>query len=1625
MDVSMQLKERQEVCSRELAVKQAVLQVKKNDLVKAKEGFKACVSDKDKIKAEEQALEAQVRKLNISIDNTKKSISELERLIASAQKELSGVFAFSFGRKKELKAKIDANERKLSQEKSKLEKLLADRSKLDRERKTGLLESMECRVTEQENLIVALEKEVSEIECDIERIMGELAEINLTIQNQIEEAKRAESVRLAEEAREAEEARIAEEARLAEEAKKAEEDRLAEEKLLAELKEKEAELASVEVTKVSEEPDEVAAANEMELKKDIFHAITLFGEAKTDETAAVIQTPSQENLDANNDDDESDEEVSAETLSFYEAILLLRSAEECWNFFGELIGPKEYQKLEQRAQLAKLLDRKATYNEVHEMTGASTATISRVNAVLSMDDEFHSVIMKNRDRSNESAKEYFGELVLNLKNMEECKHFFSCLCSPVECQAMELRFNIASHLYQGKTYVQVTAETGASSATVGRVKSVIDNDYSLIRSVLERAEVTTDVIEDEPDVVVLGDVTPALNEVNKKIQPEIPMLYYQLTDVDAAGYEDEGLGFVLKKGSKVRVEERITCSAVTRRLRREYAGAISDAGILLEDIILKSVNEATNFCAFGTASSTLIWKDKSGTTLRDLRNNNDENLEEARLAEEARKAEEARLVEEARKVEEARLAEEARKAEEARLAEEARKAEEAHLTEDVRLADETRCVVNASGVQNKNENGNRNIDFDNIAIEFLGLSVRSYNCLKRANVSLVGQMMSMTEDELQAIKNMGKKSINEILDVQNKIRRGEIDFSSVATIGGGLIITDIGPIRMIEKANPSLVGKKIGEVYFKDRMGMRQSDCLIDELGFSVRTLNCLKRESISCISEVAFSEYDKISQIKNMGKVSIDEILEYLKTSVEYSVENDANSEKVEEYYEQIKRSVLERNQGFDWERYERSIKSSLIELVVHGENTYDDLSVVIQEVVCSEIFLSEVEKDIVEIINSNSKEVSREMLFKNFPVEFRECGLEEKVLNSLEQNGIIEQFRKGFRLRLPSISEWLVTLADNRRQAFELRLEGKTLQEAGEAMNLTRERVRQLVDKACRLKPRLREDDFGYWYSKYDCDAEVMEIVFGVDATVSNYLGVVYKKGTEDVENMFDDPNLDAALYERVHAYVYRNSILIGTEYVPCKRELLCREVAKQVCSDCDIKSQDLYNEYMQMLERNHLQEDEKLLFPSERAFEARMQDSMYILMKYGRKLRYYVIGEHDVHDLVQALNLERFIDVEISTLKLFKEYPELMDEFDIRDEYELHNLLKKTENEWNSEGKISVNRMPYLVFGNADRQKQTEELMYQLAPISLEEFCEAYENEYGVLRSTASANMVPLISNYLHDGVFAVDQPMLSDEEKEFLDDILVGEFYFTEDVKKQFVAKFGKERADHFNPRTIKEQGYRVYVNYLISNRFSSSADYFSNMITKNPTFDLSVLDRRLIYVQQFNVSFESLRNNLDMIEYEDGKYLRYSHFINVLPEYDKQTLTDYIAETLEYAEGNKYFTIKSLIQDGYDHPLHHIGFGDWFNGALLKNSKRVSFVRTGGTILFYEGTSKKTTVDFLRHVLLNYKSMDIYDLIDLLQEDYGISMFKEKIVQLIKESELYYDSTMEKLYLNKEYFYEEL
>ena len=68
--------------------------------------------------------------------------------------------------------------------------------------------------------------------------------------------------------------------------------------------------------------------------------------------------------------------------ALYETILKLKDLEECRRFFEDLCTPTELQAMEQRYQVAQYLDAGLIYNDILERTGASSATISRVNRSL-------------------------------------------------------------------------------------------------------------------------------------------------------------------------------------------------------------------------------------------------------------------------------------------------------------------------------------------------------------------------------------------------------------------------------------------------------------------------------------------------------------------------------------------------------------------------------------------------------------------------------------------------------------------------------------------------------------------------------------------------------------------------------------------------------------------------------------------------------------------------------------------------------------------------------------------------------------------------------------------------------------------------------------------------------------------------------------------------------------------------------------------------------------------------------------------------------------------------------------------------------------------------------------------
>ena len=88
----------------------------------------------------------------------------------------------------------------------------------------------------------------------------------------------------------------------------------------------------------------------------------------------------------------------------FNAILQLEDIEECYDFFEDLCTVNELLSISQRYEVASMLKSRKTYLEIAEKTGASTATISRVNRSLNYgNDGYDLVLGRLKERATHSA----------------------------------------------------------------------------------------------------------------------------------------------------------------------------------------------------------------------------------------------------------------------------------------------------------------------------------------------------------------------------------------------------------------------------------------------------------------------------------------------------------------------------------------------------------------------------------------------------------------------------------------------------------------------------------------------------------------------------------------------------------------------------------------------------------------------------------------------------------------------------------------------------------------------------------------------------------------------------------------------------------------------------------------------------------------------------------------------------------------------------------------------------------------------------------------------------------------------------------------------------------------------
>ncbi len=893
----------------------------------------------------------------------------------------------------------------------------------------------------------------------------------------------------------------------------------------------------------------------------------------------------------------------------------------------------------------------------------------------------------------------------------------------------------------------------------------------------------------------------------------------------------------------------------------------------------------------------------------------------------------------------------------------------------------------------------------NASIDQLGLSVRSYNALKQNGINSLPQLMELTEEDLYKIRNLGAKSVKELLAAK----------AFYAELHGPGDVS-----AFIPKPEPAPE-----KVCFLHSDGTWREDISIDDIGFSNRASNCLHRGGYSHVSQLIGVSREELLKNKNMGKLTADEILQKVDLLVsqfaEASLPEETDDETgrlsdfCKEVYDGI--GVLPKTLYAALQELKTESGASLTgESLCYRAYDLPFMKAALQEKICALLYEAVFDP------------LSRESLDAKLPIHLFNTTITDEALIDLENEGRILETDDGYVCRYPRIAQFVASIEkENERLCLTERLKGRSLEEIGQENSWTRERVRQLVEKALkRERPRLYEDCYSYLFDTYYLNKADFCSAFHEPPETYEYLTLTVKKkagARADIENALHDPQISEKWKRRLHKLIYRNYIFLDGQPVKIDRQILVDLAVKRFAKDL-ISYEDFTKRYLAWLNELGLGDNDALKY-NLHSYENRLSSSDIVLWNYKNAFRYYDVRAVSAKELFDTIPFEQYSDTEISTLLIFRAYPEIMREYDIRDEYELHNLLRKLGiAEAFPVLDIKVSKMPTLVFGKGNMPDQALELLIALSPVSYEELAAGYEERYGVKKETAAGYLLRYLDEYYYKGVYSIEAEGLLPEEMREMQYALTEEFYLRDEIISLYRRLFPQGEPQRINAYSLKTLGFHVYESYVVSKRYLSAADYFDHLLLDHPITDMTEMSDRLTKITAYSSEMLKLKAERRIVEFTPKQFITMERLNEC-----GITLADierYCSDIAELTDEGEFFTLQSLRNQGFSDELDDYGFDDWFYMSLLCEDKaHFSYRRVANTKLFCRGTKTVTLQDFFTELLLRLQKIDFYDFMDLLEQEYGIALDPSKVKTIIRESDLYYNDIMDAVYIDYDTYYEEV
>ncbi|SFT67472.1 hypothetical protein SAMN02910356_01596 [Selenomonas sp. GACV-9] len=667
------------------------------------------------------------------------------------------------------------------------------------------------------------------------------------------------------------------------------------------------------------------------------------------------------------------------------------------------------------------------------------------------------------------------------------------------------------------------------------------------------------------------------------------------------------------------------------------------------------------------------------------------------------------------------------------------------------------------------------------------------------------------------------------------------------------------------------------------------------------------------------------------------------------------------------------------------------------------------------------------------SSADIIQESLERIFPAEWiLDMGVQEQLDQAVE-SGLVDLMPEGYWRHRPDILEvltqdegigWRSDNVSRDKRMIRAVLGGKPAAQAGQEEGLTRQRASQIIE--CFFKHVKDVDAVRYRnvFEEYDIGEQDMVAAFDILPQTYQYLKLRYKKGERSAKEALVDDSIPRSYRKRLRKSLYRSYIKLDGTYVKARRHDLLEYFLEKFCQE-DITVADFQKKYeylLMLLGR----EDEEKLHIEDRYYTATLPMSHKLLWKQGQVLRYYEVDRVDIDELLRDMHVDEYQDVEVSAQLFLDKYPALREQYDLRDCYELHNLLKKRLSpELCEKYQLGFGRMPMLRFGEADTESQVLDLLQEKGTIKQEAFAEAYREMYGVASDTFKANLAKYIRQYRHGDSYTVDVKKLSQDELAELSSVLKRSFYSIGEMKGIF-RKLFPDKHGYLNHYNMEQLGYRWNEQTIYRTDFPSVKAAMEAQFRQEGIFGLS--GDRGAAMRSYGVFYNYLnafQHDLEVIEFAPAQFIHITKLESV--GVTKDELLAAADEVKQFAKDD-YFTMYSLRKAGMKLSLDRLGFEDDFVDSILWASDAFQVFRMGGVQVYASLNAKGTFAGALEYLLEREGSVDLDDLMDMLRMDYGICLPNTfHVLDNIRrgDNELYYNDIRRRVYRDYETYYAEV